>query len=58
LGSDRKDYADLFPTDAGEMAKPLKMALGSLIIKEKRGFTDRGQYRNHRKPISPILHGA
>jgi IS5 family transposase len=36
-----KDYADLFPSNAGTVAKPLRMALGALIIKEKCGFTDR-----------------
>jgi hypothetical protein len=36
-----KDYADLFPSDTGMVAKPLRMALGSLIIKERCGFTDR-----------------
>ena len=36
-----KDYADLFPSNTGTVAKPLRMALGALIIKEKCGFTDR-----------------
>ncbi|CEO87594.1 conserved hypothetical protein [Syntrophaceticus schinkii] len=36
-----KNYADLFPSNAGTVAKPLRMALGALIIKEKCGFTDR-----------------
>jgi hypothetical protein len=36
-----KDYAGLFPSKLGTVAKPLRMALGSLIIKEKCGFTDR-----------------
>ena len=35
------DYADLFPSHLGTVAKPLRMALGSLIIKERCGFTDR-----------------
>ncbi len=35
------DYADLFPSNTGTVAKPLRMALGSLIIKERCGFTDR-----------------
>ncbi len=35
------DYAKLFPSNAGEVAKPLRMVLGSLIIKEKCGFSDR-----------------
>jgi IS5 family transposase len=36
-----KDYANLFPSNLGTVAKPLRMALGSLIIKERCGFTDR-----------------
>jgi hypothetical protein len=36
-----KDYANLFPSGTGNVAKPLRMALGSLIIKERCGFTDR-----------------
>jgi hypothetical protein len=36
-----KKYAKLFPSDTGTVAKPLRMALGALIIKEKCGFTDR-----------------
>jgi len=36
-----KDYANLFPSGTGMVAKPLRMALGSLIIKERCGFTDR-----------------
>jgi IS5 family transposase len=36
-----QDYADLFPSHTGTVAKPLRMALGSLIIKERCGFTDR-----------------
>ena len=35
------DYADLFPSHLGTVAKPLRQALGSLIIKERCGFTDR-----------------
>lgn len=35
------DYADLFPSNTGTIAKPLRMALGALIIKERCGFTDR-----------------
>lgn len=35
------DYADLFPSNTGTVAKPLRMALGTLIIKERCGFTDR-----------------
>lgn len=36
-----KKYAKLFPSSTGTVAKPLRMALGALIIKEKCGFTDR-----------------
>lgn len=36
-----KEYADLFPSSTGTVAKPLRMALGSLIIKERCGFSDR-----------------
>lgn len=36
-----KEYADLFPSSTGTVAKPLRMALGALIIKERCGFTDR-----------------
>lgn len=35
------DYAELFPSNTGTVAKPLRMALGTLIIKERCGFTDR-----------------
>jgi len=36
-----KEYAFLFPSDRGNMAKPVRMALGSLIIKTRCGLTDR-----------------
>ncbi len=36
-----ENYAQLFPSGTGTEAKPLRMALGSLIIKEKCGFSDR-----------------
>lgn len=36
-----KNYAQLFPSSTGTEAKPLRMALGALIIKEKCGFSDR-----------------
>ena len=36
-----KDYAFLFPSDRGNVAKPVRMALGSLIIKTKCGYSDR-----------------
>lgn len=35
-----KIYKDNFSHDQGAPAKPLRMALGSLIIKERCGFTD------------------
>jgi hypothetical protein len=34
-------YAQLFPSDTGNVAKPLQMALGSLIIQVKYGYADR-----------------
>lgn len=34
-------YADLFPSDTGNVAKPLRMALGSLIIQNRFQFPDR-----------------
>ena len=33
-------YAALFPSGTGNVAKPLRMALGSLIIQTKYGFSD------------------
>jgi len=36
-----KRYANLFPSNRGQVAKPVRMALGALIIKEKCGFSDR-----------------
>jgi IS5 family transposase len=36
-----ENYAQLFPSGTGTKAKPLRMALGALIIKEKCGFSDR-----------------
>jgi IS5 family transposase len=36
-----KNYAQLFPSSTGTEAKPLRMALGALIIKEKCSFSDR-----------------
>ena len=35
------NYAKLFPSDTGNIAKPLRMALGSLIIQTKFQFSDR-----------------
>ena len=34
-------YAELFPSSTGNVAKPLRMALGSLIIQKKLLFSDR-----------------
>jgi len=34
-------YADLFPGGTGNVAKPLRMALGSLIIQNRLQFPDR-----------------
>ena len=35
-----QDYARLFENDIGNVAKPARMALGALIIKEKCGYSD------------------
>ena len=34
-------YADLFPGNTGHPAKPLRMALGSLIIQKQYNYSDR-----------------
>lgn len=34
-------YADLFKSKTGNVAKPLRMALGALISQKKYGFSDR-----------------
>ena len=34
-------YADLFPSNTGNVAKPLRMALGALIIQTKFQYPDR-----------------
>ena len=34
-------YANLFPNDTGMPAKPLRMALGSLLIQKQYGYSDR-----------------
>ncbi len=36
-----KRYAKLFPSGTGHPAKPLRMALGSLIIQKQFGYSDR-----------------
>ncbi len=35
-----ENYAAMFPSNTGNVAKPLRMALGSLIIQTKYGFSD------------------
>ena len=35
------EYAFMFPSDRGNVAKPVRMALGSLIIQARCGYTDR-----------------
>lgn len=34
------DYSDLFPSDTGTVAKPARVAFGSLVIKETLGLSD------------------
>ena len=34
-------YAKLFPSKTGNLAKPLRMALGSLMIQKQYGYSDR-----------------
>ncbi len=36
-----KEYADLFPSSCGMPAKPLRMALGALLIQKKYDYSDR-----------------
>lgn len=36
-----KEYAFMFPSDRGNVAKPVRIALGSLIIQTRCGYTDR-----------------
>lgn len=36
-----KEYANMFPSDTGNVAKPLRMALGSLVIQKKFQYSDR-----------------
>lgn len=35
-----KRYATLFPVNEGQVAKPLRLALGALIIKQEYGYSD------------------
>ena len=34
-------YAELFPSDTGNPAKPVRMALGALLIQKQYGYADR-----------------
>jgi len=36
-----EEYAFMFPSDRGNVAKPVRMALGALIIQARCGYTDR-----------------
>lgn len=36
-----KEYSFMFPSDRGNVAKPVRIALGSLIIQARCGYTDR-----------------
>lgn len=36
-----EEYADLFPSECGMPAKPLRMALGALLIQKKYDYSDR-----------------
>ncbi|MPM66535.1 IS5 family transposase ISDha14 [bioreactor metagenome] len=36
-----EEYAFMFPSDRGHVAKPVRMALGTLIIQARCGYTDR-----------------
>lgn len=36
-----KEDAHMFPSDRGNVAKPVRMALGTLIIQARCGYTDR-----------------
>lgn len=36
-----KQYAFMFPSDRGNVAKPVRMALGALIIQNRKSLTDR-----------------
>ena len=36
-----EEYAKLFPSDKGMPAKPLRMALGSLLIQKEYDYADR-----------------
>jgi hypothetical protein len=38
----KKKYAFLFPSDRGNVATPVRLAIGSLIIQARCGYTARG----------------
>ena len=49
-------YADLFPSDCGMPAKPLRMALGTLLIQKNLAFlTENSSSRSKRIRITSIL---
>ncbi len=51
-----KKYSALFADGLGAPAKPVRMALGALVIKEKCGYSDREKGRtDYGKSISSIL---
>lgn len=50
-------YAELFPSNTGNVAKPLRMALGSLIIQKKLLFPDRELVEQiTENPLSAVLY--
>ena len=52
-------YASLFAKSGkGAPAKPVRMALGTLIIKETLGLSDEELVNHDRKPIFPVLYRA
>ena len=52
-----EEYAFMFPSDRGNVAKPVRMALGSLIIQARCGFTDRPDCAaDYRESLSAIFH--
>lgn len=40
-------YASLFPSDTGNVAKPLRMALGALIIQTKFQFVEKSNVKEN-----------
>ncbi len=52
-----EEYAKLFDPEKGAPAKSFRLALGTLIIKEKLGISDRETcLTNQREPLSTILY--